>query len=490
MSTADETVQEEHGHEEEHAHKLNLKVEVKDAGPCLKHVRVTIPREDIEHFYEHAVDDLGESAAVPGFRVGKVPKALLQKRFRDELRDQVKQRLLVESLEQVADENELDPINEPNLDVAALDIPEEGDFEYEFDVEVRPDFKIPDYAGLKIERPKVEVTDEQVAAYLQRFLSQYGQLVPHEGKAEPGDHLTLAAKFTRDGQKLHDIDEFTARLRPTLRFRDAELPNFEGLFAGAEIGAKKEADLKVSPEAETVELRGETVHAEFELLDLKRLQTPEMDKALFDRIGIESEDELRENIRRTLERQAVYRERQFARSQVLTKITESANWELPEKLVTRQVENALRREILEMQQAGFTAADIRARENQLRQNAITTTRQALKEHFVLDKVATQENIEVSRQDLEQEILLMAVQQGESPRRLRSRLQKTGMIENLEAQLRERKAIDFILSKATYVDTPAKEDDSQDRVEAIPQSVCGLPVAAAVGGEEDEEADGE
>lgn len=488
MSTADETVQEEPGHEEEHAHKLNLKVEVKDAGPCLKHVRVSIPRADIDHFYEHAVEDLGGSAAVPGFRVGKVPKALLQKRFRDELRDQVKQRLLVESLEQVADENELDPINEPNLDVAALEIPEEGDFEYEFDVEVRPDFKIPDYAGLKIERPKVEVTDEQVTAYINRFLAQYGQLVPHEGKAEPGDYLTLSAKFTRDGGKLHDIDEFTARLRPTLRFRDAELANFEQLFGGAEIGAKKEADLTVSPEAETIELRGETVHAEFELLDLKRLQLPEMDKALFDRIGIESEEELRENIRRTLERQAVYRERQFARSQVLTKITESANWDLPEKLVTRQVENALRREILEMQQAGFTAADIRARENQLRQNAITSTRQALKEHFVLDKVATQENIEVSRQDLEQEILLMAVQQGESPRRLRSRLQKTGLIENLEAQLRERKAIDFILSKAEYVDVPAKEDDSQDRVEAVPQSVCGLPVAAAV--TEDEEADEE
>lgn len=477
----DETAHDEEGHE----HKLHLSVEIKDAGPCLKHVRVTIPRDDIEHYYEHAVEDLSESAAVPGFRPGKVPKALVQKRFRSELQDQVKQRLLVESLEQIAEENELDPINEPNLDVAALDIPEEGDFEYEFDVEVRPSFDVPDYAGLKIERAKVEVTDEQVGAYLERFLSQYGQLVPHEGKAEPGDYLTLSAKFTHDGRTLHEIDEFTARLRPVLRLRDAELPNFEELFKGAEIGAKREADLTVSPEAETIELRGETVHAEFELLDLKRLELPEMNKALFDRLGIESEEELRNNIRQTLERQAVYRERQFARSQVLSKITESANWELPEKLVTRQVENALRREVLEMQQAGFTAADIRARENQLRQNAISTTRQALKEHFVLDRIATEEEIEVGRQDLEQEIMLMAIQQGESPRRLRSRLQKTGLIENLEAQLRERKAIDFILSKAEFVDVPAKAEEPVDRVEAVPQSVCGLPVATAAGEEEEE-----
>src|SRR5690606_8107368 len=99
-----------------------------------KHVRVTIPRADIEHYYEHAIDDLSESAAVPGFRVGRVPTSLIQKRFRNELKDQVKQKLLVESLEQVAEDNKLDPINEPDLDILALDIPEEGDFEYEFDI--------------------------------------------------------------------------------------------------------------------------------------------------------------------------------------------------------------------------------------------------------------------------------------------------------------------------------------------------------------------
>lgn len=489
MSTADTTAQDEH-EGEEHVHKLNLQVDIQDAGPCLKHVRVTIPRKDIEHYYEHAVEDMSGSAAVPGFRPGKVPKALVQKRFRGELKDQVKQKLLVESLEQLAEDNDLDPINEPNLDVTALDIPDEGDFEYEFDVEVRPDFEVPDYAGLKIERPKMKVTDEQVDAQLDRFLSQYGQLTPQEGAAEPGDHLTLSAKFTRDGETLHEIDEFVARLRPVLRLRDAELDGFQELFAGAEIGAKREADLKISPEAETIELRGETVHAEFELLDLKRLERPEMSKTLLDRVGAETEDELKQNVRQTLERQAVYRERQFARTQVLSKITESANWDLPESLVTRQVENALRREMLEMQQAGFTIADIRARENQIRQNAITSTRRALKEHFVLDKIATKEEIEVGRQDIEQEIMLMAMQQGESPRRLRARLQKSGLIENLEAQLRERKAIDFILSKAEFVDAPTKPEEPVDRVEAIPQSVCGLPVANAAADEDDDDTDEE
>ncbi len=485
----DETGQDETGQDEQ-GPALNLQVEIQDAGPCLKHVRVIVPRADIDAHFEDAVEEMAVSAAVPGFRAGRAPRGLLQKRFRDELNDQVKQKLLVESLEQLAEENDLDPINEPELDVLALEIPDEGDFEYEFDIEVRPDFEIPDYTGLKIERPKVDVTDEQVDAYLKRFLSQYGQLVPHEGTAELGDDLTLSVKFTRNGEPLHEIDEMTARLRPVLRVRDAELSNFDELFVGAEIGATREVDLTVSPGAETIELRGETIHATFELLDLKRLELPESNRSLYERVGVESEEELRANIRQSLERQAVYRERQTARSQVLTKITESANWDLPEKLVSRQVENALRRELLEMQQAGFTAADIRARENQLRQDAISSTRQALKEHFVLDKIASKEEIEVSQTDLDQEIALMAVGQGESPRRLRARLVKSGLIENLEAQLRERKAIDFILSKAEFVDVPAPAEDPVDRVEAVSQSVCGLPVATSTEDEEEMEGDDE
>jgi len=83
---------------------------------------------------------------------------------------------------------------------------------------------------------------------------------------------------------------------------------------------------------------------------------------------------------------------------VLKQITESATWDLPESMVQRQVENALYREVLEMQQAGFTDSQIEARKNQLLQSRISMTRQALKEHFVLDKIATAESIEVTALD--------------------------------------------------------------------------------------------
>ena len=124
-----------------------------------------------------------------------------------------------------------------------------------------------------------------------------------------------------------------------------------------------------------------------------------------------------------------------------------------------------------MEQAGFTTQQILARENQLRQNAVTSTRQALKEHFVLDKIAEHEKIEVTPVDIESEIQMMAIQRGENPRRVRARLIKSGVIENLEAQIRERKAVDVVLKSAVYKDVAVPQTQSDD-VQALSISVCG------------------
>ena len=128
---------------EEKKYHLSLEVDIQTVGPCRKHVRVKVPRIDISHFEDKATEEIVQTAAVPGFRKGKVPARLARKRFGDEIADSVRQRVLMLSLEQLAEENSLDPINEPDFDVESLKIPEEGDFEYEFDVEVRPDFEIP-----------------------------------------------------------------------------------------------------------------------------------------------------------------------------------------------------------------------------------------------------------------------------------------------------------------------------------------------------------
>ena len=450
--------------------RMSLEVDISDTGPCQKHVVIKVPRKDIDTFHGLAVGELIGTAEVPGFRKGYVPAQLVAKRFRRELADEVKQKLLIGSLEQLAEDHDLDPINEPNIDVDMIEIPDEGDFEYEFDVEVRPDFDLPDYKGLKINRPVREVTDGDTDDYLQQFLLQYAHLHEHDGAAEPGDAIVVDLEFAHDGETLRTIEGQVLHLWPVLRFRDAQLDGFAELMTGVKAGEERTTELTVAIEAENVAMRGEAIALTLKVESVKQTHAPDLDEELLDRLGFDDEAALREALKSSLERQAEFQQRQATRSQVLEQITESADWELPEELVSKQTENALRREILEMQQAGFTTPEIQARENEIRQNAVSTTRQAMKEHFVLDRIAETEELEITNEDLEAEIQLMAMQSGESPRRLRARLIKSGMIENLEAQVRERKSIDIILEHAEFNDTEA-EPPVQELVATVEQSIC-------------------
>ena len=451
--------------------KLNLQVEIKDIGPCRKHVAVTVPEVDIETLRDASLDEFSEQAEVPGFRIGRAPRSLLLKRFKSELSDQVKQKVLLQSLEQMSEENDIDPINQPEIDIDSLDIPDSGDFSYEFDVEVRPDFELPEYKSFKIDRPSGDVTDDEFDAFKEQFLESYSSREKVDRPAEAGDSVLCDVQFTHDGREIRENEDLSLQIRPTLRFQDAVIEDFDKLMTGVSAGDKKATEVTISVQSSIVEMRGETVAVDFTIKEVRQNVLPEMDREFLDQVNCDSEDELNEQIRSALERQIEFQQRQSTREQVMEKITDSADWDLPESLVTQQTENALRREVLEMSQAGFTREHIAARENEIRQNAIENTRKALKEHFVLDRIATEENIECEPADIDQELLMMSFQSGEPLRRVRARMVKSGMIDNMEAQLRERKAVDFILEHASFNDTERKPS-AENTVTAASFAICG------------------
>ena len=334
--------------EEKETYRLSIDATIEDSGPCRKHISIRIPREDIDHFYAEEVNSLADKAEVPGFRVGHVPQKLIEKRFRKELSAQVKQKVLIQTLEQVSEDHKLDPINEPDIDVEAIEIPEEGDFEFAFDVEVRPDFDLPDYEGLSIERPTRDITQQDVDDYERRYLEQAGTREPVDGPAEAHDYVTLSAEFRHNERPLHKIADLKTQVLPVLRFQDAELDGFDKLMIGAKPGDTREAEVTISRESANLEMRGEKVQAKFTVREVKRLKTPELTTEFLQRIGFENAEDLHDQIRSMLQRQVQFQQRQACRRQVLAEITQSADWELPEDLVLKQVENALRREVLEM----------------------------------------------------------------------------------------------------------------------------------------------
>src|SRR5918995_778479 len=141
---------------------LELDVQVTSPGACERHVTVTIARKDIDRYLDDAFGEMMPTAAVPGFRIGRAPRKVVENRFRDEVTEQVKSALLLDSLEQISKEERFTAISEPDFDLEAVEVPKEGPMTFEFTIEVRPEFDMPKWKGLKLNRPVREFTDADI----------------------------------------------------------------------------------------------------------------------------------------------------------------------------------------------------------------------------------------------------------------------------------------------------------------------------------------
>lgn len=457
--------------QEAEAKKLDLDVKIEERSACERHITVSIPREDIDRYYDKEFSELVKSAQVPGFRPGRAPRKLIETRFRKDVAVRVKNELLADSIAQLSEKEDLAVISEPSIDLDAIEIPAEGPMTFEFDLEVRPEFDVPRWKGLRIERPVRQFTDADVEAELKNLLGRQGKLVPREAPAEMGDYITTNLTLTYQGNVISSAKEEVIRIRPVLSFRDGKIEDFGARMVGVRAGETRTAEAKLTEDAPNAALRGQTVTATFEVLEVKRLELPELTPEFLDDLGgFESEAELRDAIRSDLERRLEYHQRQRAREQIAQALTVSANWDLPPSLLERQSTRELARAVMELRRSGFTDEQIRVYENELRQNSRRATARALKEHFILEKIAEQEGITAEREDYDEEIRLIARQSNETPRRVRARLEKAGVMDALRNQIVERKVIDRILSEAVFVDVPYEPEEPA--AEAIDRAAGG------------------
>ncbi len=430
------------------------------------------------------------TASVPGFRIGRAPRKVVENRFRDEVTEQVKSALLLDSLEQISQEERFTAISEPDFDLEAVEVPKEGPMTFEFTIEVRPEFDLPKWRGLTLKRPVREFTDADVDEQLEQMLARYGQLVPHEGPASEGDYLSVSITTTADDRQIAREDEQVIRIRPTLSFRDARLEGFAKLMSGAKAGDRRTAEVTLSKDSPNAELRGKKASLEFEVLDVKKLKLPELTPEFLQELGnFESEERLREAIRMNLQRQLEYQQQRNAQAQISALLTKSADWELPPGLLERQSARELERAVMELRRSGFSEAEIRARENLLRQNSAASTATALKEHFILERIAEEEKIDVDEGDYDKEIFLIAAQSGESPRRVRAQLEKRGLMDVLRNQIIERKVLELVQSEAKFKDEPyepQKADTEAVSIAAGGGTGGAIPVITEKAAEEEEE----
>jgi trigger factor len=314
--------------------------------------------------------------------------------------------------------------------------------------------------------------------------------VPHEGAAEEGDYLSLNITGTFDGNRVAEEQETIVRIRPTLSFRDARLEGFGKLMKGVKAGDHRTAEVTLTQDAPNADARGKKVQLDFEVLEVKKLKLPELTAEFLQEIGpFESEEAFRDAVRKNLERQLEYQQQRNARSQISALLTKSADWELTPGLLERQAARELERAVMELRRSGFSEAEIRARENQLRQNSKATTAVALKEHFILERIAEDEKVDVDERDYDKEIFLIAAQSGESPRRVRAQLEKRGLMDVLRNQIIERKVLELVQAEAKFNDepyAPQATDTEAVSIAAGGGSAAAIPVITEEKEEETEQ----
>lgn len=443
--------------QEDDKSKLDMAVDIQDAGPCKKHVKVTIPQAEVDKFFDREFTDLVKSAAVPGFRPGKAPRRLIERRFREDVGDRVKSNILMQSLEQIGEDHKLDPLSEPELNMETITLPEEGEFVYEFDVEVRPEFDLPEYKNLVIKQPNKEFTDKDVDEALDVFLRRQGEMQPKEGKAVLGDYVDVDIRFVSGGEVVREFEDITVRVDKELTFRDGAIDEFDKGMVGATEGDTREFKVKMADMVARPELAGKEIEAVFVVKAVKELIRPDLNEAFFQKVGVQDEGELRDTIRATLERRLEHAQSEAATEQIMGQLTKEANWDLPQDLLKRQTERALGRRLVELERAGYSEEEIRSRLNRLRQDSVQSTAQALKEQFVLQAVAEAEEIKIDDDDLEDEIIDIAQRSGESARRVRARIEKENLWDAIGSQVLERKTLEKIREYGKVEETEWKDE---------------------------------
>lgn len=434
-------------------------IKVEDVGPATKKVTIEIPAERIQTKLAEQFKELRSKAAIPGFRPGHAPQKLVEKRFNTDVKDEVRRSLISESYQQALEKNELQVLGEPEFeDSEKIVLPESGPLTFTFQVEVQPNITLPELTGLKVRRPKVDVKDEHVEEALRNLRDQQGALVPVEDRGvQARDYLLSDVHVKAEGNEvIHQHDaQVVARAG---RIAGIQIDDLDKQLEGMKPGETRTLNVKAPETHADEKLRGKDVQIEITLKDLKRLEAAELNQEFLNSLGFQTEQELRDALRQQMIDRIQYDVQQAMREQVHKYLLEKIPMELPAKLSKRQEDRVVSRRAVDLMMRGMSRDQVDSHLEQLRGGAADEAARELKLFFILEKVATQMNVDVDEAELNGRIAVLAAQRGRRPEKVKQEMAGDGTLMNLYLQMREQKAVDQILASAQIeeVDMPAGE----------------------------------
>jgi len=447
---------------------LKLQIAVADISQCRKGLTVEVSVEEVNAAFEKTYGAYARHLKIPGFRPGRVPRELIKQRFAKEAEEEVVQSLVPEALQAAVAEHMLRVVGEPQID--ALSISQGEPLKFRATFEVMPEFELKEYKGLKLTKRVATVTDEDVEHTLDHLRQSAAEFVPVEDRpSRDGDFVSvnLVGKYVEPPEE-EDLKSDDVQVEVGA---NNVQPEFNENLRDVKAGDVREFRVKYPEDFSAEGLAGKTLDFTATVVAIREKEAPELDDEFARDFGdYENLQQLRDRIRENLTASAESRADSGLREEVVKRILEDYDFEVPSALVEPQAADRAREFAYLLMRNGVPPQTIKeidweGRMNEFRPLAARDVRSAL----VFDKIGEAEKVDVSRWEVEAEIERMASMSGEPADQLKARLTKDDSLSSIEHRLRHQRALEAVLKHAEVTVEEFNEDRNEHHTQSPEQT---------------------
>ena len=430
-----------------------MKVTTEQKETCIVDLHIELPPERFQSEWKEVGAEYRRLATLPGFRKGKAPLSAIERKYGQEIEQEVTRKLIDGAVREAFTEQKLVPIQSPNV----RDVKLEGDRSLSFTATIvtRPPLNLPEYKGLEVSVEKKQVSEEDVEQFLEGLRGDLADFVTAEGRAAAmGDFAVLDYEGSIEGKGLA---ETYPDIQPTYAGRknfwikleeDRPIPGLALGIVGMNPGESREVAVSFPTEFGEEKLRGYKVTYKVTLHEVKERVLPALDDAFADKLSPGSTiAKIREQVRERLNANAEQNFVSAVRGEVVKQLLGKVTVDTPSTMVQQESASILKEIIRENQQRGVSEEDIRAHQEELLGAAQQSAGDKVKLNFILGEIVNKEGIRVSREELVWRITTMAERYRMTPQKLAKELQKHRAIPGIEEEIALGKALDTVVSHA-------------------------------------------
>jgi trigger factor len=422
--------------------------------------------------YDRISDNYARSANVPGFRPGHAPRAVVRTRFKEQIRTEVLRELLPDAVQNAVEEHKLEPLGEPELNLensGGLDQLGQQPISFNVSVEVLPEIKLGDYKGLAASRSTRPVNDKDIDQVIESLRENSATLEPVEDRgARTGDtvtasfHGTFIEEPAAEPINVEDVDVVLGG--------EGVVQEITDQLVGTKPDDEKSFTVKYPADFSAKGLAGKQVDYAVKISAVRIKELPDLDDDWAQSLSeeVESLEQLRAKIRSDMEQQVRNEADNKMRGALIRQLVDAHEFELPERLVEHQTEHRLESVVRDMIGQGIDPRNPELQWDKARESLKEQASYDLRSSLLLERIAAEEKIEVSDQEVEDEINAIADASRQSPDQVRAILTKQGGERSIAGRLRNRKALNLLVENARVTEAEWKEETGESEGEAEKQ----------------------